>query len=220
MADAKVKIGDAFRFGWQIFKSNIWFLIGVTLVQFLLPRLASPFMDTENEAMRFTILVISVGLSMLLSIGAIKIALALVDGKRPEFAELFRHYRFIARYFGLSLIYSVIITAGFVLLIIPGIYWALKYQFAAYFVVDKNLGVFEAFHRSADITRGVKWPLFQFMMVQIPLNLLGFLALGVGLLVTIPVTMLAYGKIYRDLEKGSVPTVAPPSSPATPAPSP
>jgi hypothetical protein len=45
---------------------------------------------------------------------------------------------------------------GFILLIIPGIYFSLKYRYASYEVVQNNTGIVEAFSNSGKITDGIK----------------------------------------------------------------
>jgi uncharacterized membrane protein len=52
---------------------------------------------------------------------------------------------------------------------------------------------------SKRITHGYKWPLLGFIFVLALVNLLGALALGVGLLVSVPVSTLALVHAYRTL---------------------
>jgi uncharacterized membrane protein len=200
---AQFSIQEALKAGWNIWKQNAWFLIGVTVVLFFLPSIPSYLANSPRvSGMLDTILVI-IGwvLSLLMSIGMIKITLAFVDGVKAPWQELFRHYTYLVKYVVASILYGLIVAAGLVLFVIPGIYLALKYQFAIYLIVDKNLGIFEAFGRSGQMTIGVKWQLLGWFIVQTLLNIVGALLLGIGLLVTAPVTMLAYAKIYRDLGK-------------------
>jgi len=49
------------------------------------------------------------------------------------------------------------------------------------------------------ITRGHKWQLFGFVLLLLLINLLGLLALVVGILVSIPVSTLAFMHAYRVL---------------------
>jgi len=49
------------------------------------------------------------------------------------------------------------------------------------------------------ITRGHKWQLFGFVLLLLLINLLGLLALVVGILVSIPVSTLAFVHAYRVL---------------------
>lgn len=214
-------IGEVLREGWQTFKKRPWFLIGVTLVVFIIPSIPSAIAD-EAEAMElfgFVLNLVSWVLSLLMSIGMIKVTLAFVDGGMPAFKDLFAHYRLLWKYFLASILYGLIVIGGLILLIIPGIIWALRYQFAAYLIVDKNMGILDAFRKSSAITEGHKWNLLGYVIIQAIINLLGMLALGIGLLVTAPITMLAYAKIYRQLESGLVPApIAPPAAPVPPTP--
>jgi uncharacterized membrane protein len=49
------------------------------------------------------------------------------------------------------------------------------------------------------ITRGHKWPLLGLVALLILINVLGVLALVVGLLVSIPVSTFAFVQAYRSL---------------------
>jgi uncharacterized membrane protein len=90
---------------------------------------------------------------------------------------------------------------GFVFLIVPGVYALLTYGFVPLLTIDKGLGVGEAFTESARMTKGHKWHLIGFGLVCMLINLLGAMVLFVGLLFTIPLTLLAYAHVYRTLSK-------------------
>ena len=85
------------------------------------------------------------------------------------------------------------------MLIVPGIIWGIQYMFFSYFIIDEDLGPMEALKRSAAITEGAKWDLFLFGLLLAGINLLGALCLLVGLIATIPATMLAFAFAYRRL---------------------
>jgi uncharacterized membrane protein len=96
-------------------------------------------------------------------------------------------------------LYTLLAVIGFLLLIIPGIYLAIKYQYVQYLIVDKNLDVIEAFRESGRMTDGHKWNLFLLFLLFIAISALGFLALGIGLLVTIPIVIVAQAYVYKKL---------------------
>jgi uncharacterized membrane protein len=116
--------------------------------------------------------------------------------------DLFSYRSFFWRYLGGTLLYSLFVLGGLLLLIIPGIIWGIRYQFIPYLIVDKNMSVGEAVRRSNDLTRGSTWELLGFSVVLLVINLLGVLAFIVGQLVTIPITMLAQAYVYRRLLSG------------------
>ncbi|MBX3187845.1 MAG: hypothetical protein KF819_12550, partial [Labilithrix sp.] len=56
-----------------------------------------------------------------------------------------------------------------------------------------------AFRYSSDLTRGVRWRLFLFGVLLAALNVVGAFLLGVGLIVTIPISAFAMAHVYRRL---------------------
>jgi len=90
---------------------------------------------------------------------------------------------------------------GLIFLIVPGLYLALKYQFAPILVVDEKMGVMDAIKKSGEMTKGKLMDLFLLSLALLFINILGVLALGIGLLVSSPLSMLAYARVYRQLSK-------------------
>ena len=91
------------------------------------------------------------------------------------------------------------VAVGLILLIIPGIYLAIKYQFFSFLIVDKNMGIMESFKKSEEMTQGVKMNLLLFSLALAGINILGALVFLVGLIVTIPTTVMATVYVYRKL---------------------
>jgi uncharacterized membrane protein len=117
----------------------------------------------------------------------------------PDTADLslLWHPRPFWKYLGASILLALAVTVGFVLLIVPGIILGLMFMFATFVVIERELGPIEAMGESNRITRGHKWQLFGFVLLLVLINLLGLLALVVGLLVSIPVSTLAFVHAYR-----------------------
>ena len=85
------------------------------------------------------------------------------------------------------------------MLIVPGVIWAIKYQFFAYLIVDKKMGPWEAIQKSGEMTAGNKGNLFLLGLILALINIAGAICLLVGLFATIPTTMLAIVYVYRKL---------------------
>jgi uncharacterized membrane protein len=98
-----------------------------------------------------------------------------------------------------SILYGLIVGVGFILLVVPGIYLALRLQFYSFYVVDKNAGITDSLKMSWEATKGNTLNIFLFVLILIALNILGAIALLVGLLVTIPVSFIAVALLYRKL---------------------
>jgi uncharacterized membrane protein len=118
--------------------------------------------------------------------------------------------------FGATLLQGIIIVVGFILIIVPGIIAALMLCFTQLLVVDRKLGPLEALKESYHMTKGHLLQLFLFMLSLILLNIVGAILLLVGLLVTVPITLLAIAHVYMKIHSlQGVPAVqVTPSSPA------
>lgn len=81
-----------------------------------------------------------------------------------------------------------------------GIFFGVRLALFAYFIVDAGSGPIDALKRSWKATRGVFWKLFLFGIVVGAINLVGIIFLLVGLLVTLPTTMIAASFVYRRLK--------------------
>lgn len=196
--------GEAIRFGWNRTKENLGFLSAFLALGFLILVAMNLVVELANKnAPPITNLifrVVSVVLQSAVSMGFIRAALRLCDDEKGEFSDLFSSLPLFFKYFLGSIIYILIVLAGMVLLIFPGIVWSIKYVFFSYFIVDKGQGPFEALGNSSRLTRGVKGDLFLLGLLLAAMNIVGFVALMVGLFLTVPVSMLAFAFAYRLLE--------------------
>lgn len=103
----------------------------------------------------------------------------------------------------LGVVNVMLFLAAAVLFIIYGIIWAVKFGLFPYLLVDHGLGPIQALEGSARITEGSKKNILIFWLCLAGINILGFMALCVGLFVTIPVSMVASAYVYRKLSGDS-----------------
>ena len=102
-------------------------------------------------------------------------------------------------FFLAGLLMGILVLGGLILLVIPGIYVAIKLQFTPILVADKGLGPVGAVKASWELTKGKWFKLFVFDLLVAGINILGAIALGVGLLFTIPLSAIAFVYLYRKL---------------------
>lgn len=164
---------------------------GIALATFVLFALFSPLLFVAEMAV-----------NNLTAIGFTRIQLNILDGKKAQVSDLFKTNGVFWQYLATSLLVFLIVFGGLLLLIVPGIIWFLKYQFAMPLVVDKKLDITESIRISGEITKGHKGWLFGFAIVMGLINIAGALALFVGLLLTIPITIMAYIYVYRQFSSG------------------
>jgi uncharacterized membrane protein len=198
--------GEALRFGWETFKRRPWFFTGSTVVILLVSGLINGLttgIDTaitgSPEEPSLVGSLINLGLGTLISMGATAFYLAAHDNPDSADLSMLWHPRPFWKYLGTSILLALAVAIGFVLLIVPGIIFGLMFMFATFIVIERELGPIDALSESHRITRGHKWPLFGFVLLLLLINVLGVLALIVGLLVSIPVSTLAFVHAYRAL---------------------
>ena len=208
MAHKYFNFSDVLGYGWHVMKANLWFFVGLGLLFMIityLPTIARFILRDMDwpKATRITaevsLIIIGWVINITLAIGLIKIALSFCDEQKPPISTLFDAWGCFWRYVGAGILYTLIMLAGFILLIFPGIIWAVKFGLCYYFVIDKGLGPIEALKASSRTTMGVKWDLFGFGIVCGLINLLGILCLLVGAFATFPMVLVASALVYRQL---------------------
>lgn len=83
------------------------------------------------------------------------------EGQRASFVEsLAAAFSVLLPLIGLSLLWAFGIGLGFILLVVPGIILMMMWAVAVPSLVVERQGVFAAFRRSAELTKGAKWKIF------------------------------------------------------------
>ena len=126
-------------------------------------------------------------------------ALAAVDGAPRPGREAFLDHRVAARFLGLKLALLPLVSAGLALLVVPGLYVAARLAPAFFVVVGRREGPLEALRLSLRLTQGKGGPLLLLSLFLLGFNLLGAAFLGLGLLITVPVSALMCAHAYRAL---------------------
>lgn len=194
-----IQVGAALRYGWRAFRENMFFFVGMLLL------LVIPLVLLETRAVRLPQGTFEYGLVKLVAglwriasaMAVILVSLDVYDAGRASM-EGFRRIgsRYVPYIVG-SLIYSLLVGIGMILLVIPGLYIAVICQFTPYLIIDRKLGPIESLKESTRLTKGSRWGLLLFGLVMLGLNFVGSILFGIGLLVTLPVTICAHVWVYR-----------------------
>jgi uncharacterized membrane protein len=202
--------GSAIRYGWETFKRRPWFFVGATFVIAILYMVAGAITSGIDSILGGTPeeptiagSIVNYALGVLISMGVTAFYLAAHDN--PEAAELSMlwHPQPFWTFLGTSILTTLAVVIGFVLLIVPGIIAMLFFMFSTLLVIDRGLGPIEAMKESMRITAGNRWPLLGLLCLLLLILLAGALALVVGLLVAMPVATLAFVHAYRVLSGGT-----------------
>jgi len=214
-------IGLIISRSWELTKRHLGTLVAVGVIYVLLSVAVGFVLDLPLWAMQsgqtqtqiehpsaevrgYQILanLVSHVFDIFLGLGIVRIGLNMVSGKPAEIGMLFGEGRKLLTTVFATLLYGLLVFVGLLLLIVPGIYLALRFGQYQMAIVDKDLGVIESLKYSAQITQGNVLNLFGLGIVCLLIVIAGFLALVVGLIVAIPVAYLASFVAYRWLQYG------------------
>lgn len=200
---------EALRFGWRTTQANLRPLLILSAFGGFLGLVGGALRDRGAGAglLGIGIQVLQAGVALAL----IRLALRLHDGGSADFERPRELLEGFFPYVLTTALYGLVVACGTALLIVPGAIWAAQFAFAGFLAADARLDPLEAMRASSRLTRGVKWPLFVFGLTLAGVNLLGAMALGVGLLVTVPTTCLAAAFVFRRLQIRAAAPVQPPA---------
>ncbi len=177
---------------WQKIKSNLWTILAIELLIYLFNYLG------REAGVDFIA-------SLLSSFVFASVLIRLSRGKSVNLSNLFDGLSGakLLHYLAAMIIVTVLVGIGLFLLVVPGIILALMFCFASYIVIDleqneanSKFAFWEAIKKSIRITKGSKWKLFYFFLWALLINIIGFFALVVGLLITLPLTGVAFAGLY------------------------
>lgn len=193
-------IKQAIGFGWRTTLANFPLLIGVSLLYLTISlTLRVGLRDVGGAGTAFIVSILTLAVEGVLSVGLITICLKLYDGQRPSLRDLAPPSSVVVRYLVVGAAFGLMVFAGLLLVVVPGIFLALTFGYAPLLVVDRGLGFGEAFRASARLTAGVKWRLLGLTLALAGVVVLGVLCLIVGVIVAFPVVQLATVFVYRRL---------------------
>lgn len=205
-------IGPAFSSAWATFKAHAGFFIGVYILASIIVGI--PYIITvalsanDMGAAAFIFNIITLIVASIIGVGMTTIALSALDNKPLSVGMLFSNMPRLGSYILATILVGIIVMVGTFLLIIPGIYLAIRLTFWPYFVVDKGMSAIDAIKGSWRMTSGRFFDVFVFGLACLGLAILGAIPLGLGWLVVMPLVLLASAQLYRLLTRAPAP-VAP-----------
>ena len=99
----------------------------------------------------------------------------------------------------LGLLLGLACSLGLVLFIVPGLYLVLRLAFLPQVYIEQG-GLWRSVKEAWRLTDGHFYPLLLLLVIQLALSLLGGIALGLGVILTLPLGMLYHTLFYRYLQ--------------------
>jgi uncharacterized membrane protein len=205
---------DAFGFGWKKFVDNIGpILIGMLVLfvaAFVINVVWNLFVGLVLEgatgvglfaSLLFTAVtgLIAFVVQFLIQAAITRAALALTDGRPIELQTLFSTDQLPAVILG-SILISIAASIGLLLCIIPGLVVYFFAQFFVHFAIDKRLDAIEAIKASFAFVNANVGQVLVFTLLFIGAYIAGAILCGIGLLVAVPVAIIAQAYTFRRLQ--------------------
>lgn len=218
-------IGDAVSYGWQKFQANAGQIIiaglvafvGIVLFQILSfvirgvivqgPECTGTGFDVEcTDGSGFFVSIFASAISSFLffvvysiiGAGIIRGALGITEGRSFEFSEIFKTDK-LGPVIITSLITGAIVFVGTILCFIPGIIASFMLSYALYFVIDKDMAPMAAIMASFNLVKDNLGTALLWAIVAFAITIVGFIACGVGAIVSIPVAIIGTAFTYKKL---------------------
>lgn len=198
-----ILVGDVCARSWGLFLDNLGGVIAASLTVYLLNAVCGALVNSlhhgavasNDNAVAASLIglityVTSTAFSIWLTAGLIMYLLRIARGETAHFGQLFEAGPLLVPAAAVSILYSLIVTVGLIACVVPGVILGLMYWMALPLLIDKRLGVVEAFRVSQQVTMGNKWALAGIWLISVGLAIAGFAACGVGAIFTLPFVAL------------------------------
>jgi hypothetical protein len=189
--------GSALSYGWAKFQQNAGVLIAIVVVPFLVQIVLSIIGQTSGSLALILVLDL-VGFigSIMAQYGINNAALIVTRGEHADFAKAFQNDRW-GEWILFAILYAIAVAVGLIgcgigILVTIGLF-----GLAPYYFIDGRLGAVDAIKASFNTTKSNTSVLISVLVCAI-VGFLGFIACGVGALVTIPMSNIAICYLYRN----------------------
>jgi hypothetical protein len=188
----KLDVFGCYDRSWKLLKAHFWPLLGVTVLLMLI--------SGAGGMVPVLGIVVSLTLGGVFAGGLQFFFLKKFRGQEAGIVDAFAGFNLAFGPLVVASLLVVLITAtGFVLLILPGIYLAVAYQFTYLLVLDKKLDFWTAMEVSRRVVTAQWWRMFGLVLLSIPFGLLGLVCLIVGIFPALVLIQGATISAYEDL---------------------
>jgi uncharacterized membrane protein len=199
----QLSIHDAFEFAWSVYREHIA-LFTACILTFFASWVVLEIIVIAGQRFGLFLWVIAHSSFLIvfagMEVGFLKICLSLHDGKQVRYTDLFRELRVGVGFLIVQASYLLMILVGLALFVVPGGYLGTRYTLFAFTFAEGNPNPRQSFQESAVLSQDSMWFLFRSAVLIILLNILGASLLGMGLLITIPLSTLMKVYVYRQLK--------------------
>jgi hypothetical protein len=207
-APAVLSAPHHFEAGWQLFRAH-WRRYVIAVLAVFAAWVVLEFAVVSLQRLGpVANVVLHVAFALLASgmvVGIHRMALDAVHGRAPSLESLIAHFDRGPAYLLAWCMYSLAVATGLVLLAAPGVLVAVRHGLFAQVLAERRVGGYEALRLAGALSALRWWAMFRLFALALAFNLAGAAFLGVGVLVTIPVSILACTSLYAEIASSRAP---------------
>lgn len=209
-------ISQAIGYGWQKARLWVWVFLPAILLQSVLSdtftwheesglqslHLWWHNLGPQSTGIAFAVTVLGILIcvvSMWVQMGVTSASVKAARGEGIAIGDFFLTWDKVGRYVAGEMLCCLIVGVGMILLVVPGVIWAMRYCMSGYYIVTQDAGPIEALRLSEAATEGHKGELFGLALRSLGVVVLGALCLGVGLLWAMPTVEIAWASVFLEL---------------------
>lgn len=163
---------------WKAVQLNIVTFIELILIPVMVSLVFSVLSRSRSASL--TLGLVSDVIAFLFAPALIITQLKSIRGQTIDLSQALQEgLRFFWRYLGLIICMGFVIIIGLVLFIVPGLIMLRRYFLAPYYLIDKDLGIFEAMRMSAADSKPVSGAVWGVIGVSVLFGLLVFFLVGI-----------------------------------------
>lgn len=189
-----LEVGSLFSRAWATFKDHLWPTVGVFVIYSLLTSAGTWWGDDIGFGELFTFII-----SGPITAGTYMFALRLIREDEADLGEMLRGFQEFGKAFLVFTMYWVLIVVGFIFLIVPGIYVAVALMPAMFLVPDDDLASVETIQKAWAMTAGYRGKILLVFLAVIGINILGLIALVIGIIFTGAFSLVISAALYDEL---------------------
>ncbi len=218
MADTAFSLDETLSFCWTIFKKRFWRYLGMLALSGVFVTIPMTIAGVSKIVIEkgpkqffilLTFVLIAAFTAMIMKLGMDYACLLFINNETPDKNTLWYPLPITFPYLGATIIFLCAVAIGTMLLVIPGIYLYIRFQFYLYFMLEYKCGPIQSLLASWECTKDNQWELALFCLVLIFIEWAGTLPFGLLTLPALMYTKLATAKAYRVLHDNAVPDVMP-----------
>lgn len=189
---------------WPIHLAFLYyFLVVFAIIVVLFIATAALSVGSESASIPvFLQLVLQIGINLILlpvMMGIIMMGIQRAGGREINASTAFGYFSKMISLFLTLVVMYIMLAIGFMLLILPGVYLSVAYYMALPLVVEKNMGPWQALEVSRKTVTHRWFRMFGFLIVMAVIITISMIPLGIGLIWSLPLFIIAYGIIYRNM---------------------